>query len=76
MVWQPRWDLLVQNNQTDMVYTAVLPKPASGWLGFYIQFEFESIEQSTLTVNTEVNVVPETYPYPDCQGKACLGILV
>lgn len=59
-----------------ITYTAAFPKPIVGWLGFFIQFNFPSVENSVIVVTTEANIVPETYPFEDCTLTGCYGQLV
>jgi hypothetical protein len=69
--------LAIKEHASSITYTGVMPKPTDGkWLAFFIEFEFESIENSNMKVTTEANVVPEIYPYDDCTLDACYGSLV
>ena len=55
--WQPT-ALVAQQNGS---YVGTVQIPATGWRGYYIEFEFDSGH----VFCTEVRVVPTTLPYPD-----------
>lgn len=57
-------------------FEAVLAKPAVGWGAFFIQLKFPGLKGSTMEFTTEVNIVPDVFPFPDCSGEACRGTLV
>ncbi|KAH9499585.1 hypothetical protein Btru_074202 [Bulinus truncatus] len=57
-------------------YVAAVDRPMTGWTGFFIQTHFQGPRGSTLEFTTEVNIVPDTFPFPDCSGTACVGSLV
>jgi hypothetical protein len=54
------------------------------WKAFFIDVEFKTEtalgwpvdRYGTLEFTTGVNIVPNTFPYPDCQGAECQGALV
>ena len=74
----------VEDSGGVLKYHASMGAPQQGgWQGFYIQFEFPGHEdiifnlyELTFTTNTQVAIVPDTQPFPDCQGEACQGQLV
>ena len=71
----------VESSETAIHYTASMPAPSiSAYGGFFVQFMFpgvtEGIVQYPLVVNTQVVIVPNTLPFPDCSGTACAGTLV
>ncbi|KAH9499597.1 hypothetical protein Btru_074237 [Bulinus truncatus] len=57
-------------------YEAQVDTPMIGWAAFFVQLQFPGIKASTLEFTTEVNIIPDTFPYPDCYGTACYGTLV
>ncbi|XP_059147483.1 autocrine proliferation repressor protein A-like [Physella acuta] len=57
-------------------FEASVDKPLFGWAGFFIQVQFAGVKGSTLEFTTEVNIVPDTFPFPDCSGASCYGTLV
>jgi hypothetical protein len=61
---------------TQIKYQVAFLRPISGWFGFFIQFSFPGLDNTVLEVTTETNVIPETYPFPDCTTDSCYGKLV
>ncbi|XP_059147465.1 autocrine proliferation repressor protein A-like isoform X3 [Physella acuta] len=57
-------------------YIGEVLKPQVGWAAFFIQLHFEGVKGSTLEFTTEMNIVPDIFPYSDCSGEACHGSLV
>jgi hypothetical protein len=61
--------------QADGSYFAERKKPVLGWSGFLLQMEFDVETDRNLTfsfrVSTEVNVVPDEFPFPPCPAKYC-----
>jgi hypothetical protein len=38
---------------------------------------FEGVDDgSVLEITTESNIIPDTFPFPDCHGDSCFGTLV
>ena len=62
--------------KTKITYTAAFLKPSSGWVGFYFHFSFPGLEGSALEISSEVNIIPETFPFSDCYKESCAGTLV
>ncbi|EGC33785.1 hypothetical protein DICPUDRAFT_154106 [Dictyostelium purpureum] len=55
---------LASNNS----YSITINKQTDGgWTAFYFEVEFDTIA----TVNTELAVVPNVYPYPECPAEEC-----
>jgi PhoPQ-activated pathogenicity-related protein len=71
VLWFPR-DL---QPQSDGTYLAVQEAPAAGWTGFLVQCDFEISIGGNRTVwfriSSEVNVVPDTFPFPTCPNSQC-----
>ena len=63
---------------SSVIYTVSFPIPpeTEGWLGFAIQVSFPGLDDSVLQVSTQVNIIPETFPFPDCYQESCRGTLV
>lgn len=77
MIWEKTTHILYTNETATMItYRAVFPLPISGWLAYFIEFNFATIENTEIVVTTEANVIPETYPFPDCTSESCYGTLV
>jgi hypothetical protein len=53
---------------------ASLEIPFSGWLGFFIEFEFKGVEGKVLKLSTETNIIPSFYPFDDCYKEKCIGL--
>lgn len=50
--------------------------PAIGWTAFFIQVTFPGLDNSVLEFTTQTLIIPDTDPFPDCQGALCRGTLV
>ncbi|XP_078691621.1 autocrine proliferation repressor protein A-like isoform X1 [Branchiostoma floridae x Branchiostoma belcheri] len=72
VVWLPE-DVQDMGNGT---YVAEFDIPPFGWLAFFIQATFPAPHGTALEFTTEVHIIPETFPFPDCTGAACRGTLV
>ena len=51
-------------------------KPLSGWFGFFLHLSFSGLENSVLEISSEVNIIPEVFPFSDCYQEQCYGRLV
>ena len=58
------------------VYKIAFPRRLNGWLGFFFQLTFPGLDNTALEITSEVNIIPETYPYDDCYRDSCVGKLV
>lgn len=70
--WHKKEISKLENN----TFTAEFVNPSYGWLAFFIQVSFKGIKDTVLELTTETQIIPETYPYQDCHGTDCFGILV
>ena len=63
---------------TSVIYTVTFPNPlpSDGWLAYEIQVSFPGLDNSVLQVSTQVNIIPETFPFNDCYKESCKGTLV
>jgi len=61
-------------------YVASQPAPAVGWRGFFIELLFPGAPGtlSQYRFTTQVSIVPNTFPFPDCTTlpQGCKGVLV
>ncbi|XP_071953962.1 autocrine proliferation repressor protein A-like [Antedon mediterranea] len=57
-------------------YVAEFENPLQGWSCFFIEASFPGKSNTTLTFTTEVNIIPDVFPFYDCSGEDCEGILV
>ena len=56
VIWETSWSVIsIIKTSTTQIFTAAMPKPNDAWLGFFIELEFNSIEDSNLSVSTEVS---------------------
>ena len=62
--------------KTTITYTVAFQKPLSGWQGFFFQLSFPGLDSTILEISSEVNIIPETFPFPDCYRESCQGPLV
>ncbi|XP_050394472.1 autocrine proliferation repressor protein A [Patella vulgata] len=72
VIWL-RDDVKDMGNNT---YVAEIDKPFVGWTAFFVQVTFPGVADSVLEFTTETQIVPDIFPFPDCQGASCLGVLV
>ncbi|KAK3090862.1 hypothetical protein FSP39_015299 [Pinctada imbricata] len=70
--WLSDAALNVGNN----TYIAEYQNPNGGWLAFFIQVAYPGVGESVLEFTTEALIIPDTFPFPDCQGEGCKGTLV
>jgi hypothetical protein len=68
--------LVKTETNEQITYEIAFKNPPSGWLGFFIEFYFAGLEDSVLQATTETNIIPDTYPFPDCRGQGCYGTLL
>ncbi|XP_066292659.1 autocrine proliferation repressor protein A-like [Branchiostoma lanceolatum] len=76
---QPHPVIWLPNDVQDMgngTYTAEFDVPDVGWLAFFIQATFPAPHGTALEFSTEVHIIPETFPFPDCHGADCRGTLL
>jgi len=57
-------------------WIAAFDPPAKGWRAYNVEVEFAGPTLFHYKYNTQVNVVPETFPYPACRGEGCKGKLL
>ena len=52
------------------------------FLAFYVAMHYTTVNEmsseneGSMEFSTTVSVIPDVFPYPDCQGQECLGSLV
>lgn len=68
--------ILIEESSGQIKYTMVMPRPTTGWLGFFLEFSFQGLHGSVNKVTTEINIIPEWYPFEDCTKLSCVGTLV
>lgn len=57
-------------------YVAKMSAPEQGWRGFFIQATFPGPQGSVFEFTTQINIIPNTFPFPDCSNSGCQGTLV
>ena len=51
--------------------------PGDGkFLAFYVAMHYASEDNGLMEFSTTVSVIPDVFPYSECQGEECLGSLV
>lgn len=62
---------------TLITYDAYIAPPAEGWVGFVIEVEWPIPNtNATFRISSAPSILPQTFPYPQCEGEQCLGVLV
>ncbi|XP_033119078.1 autocrine proliferation repressor protein A-like [Anneissia japonica] len=64
------------HNPSTGVYVAEFKNPLMGWSCFFIEATFPGKSNTTLTFTTEANIIPNVFPFDDCSGDDCRGILL
>jgi len=41
-----------------------------------LQATFDGIDETVHEYTTETQIIPDTFPFPECSGSGCRGILV
>jgi PhoPQ-activated pathogenicity-related protein len=63
--------------QANGTYVASMTIPSEGgWSGFFIQMMFAGPRDTVFEFTTQVNIIPDTFYYPDCHGAECEGHLL
>jgi len=57
-------------------FRAEFANPSSGYRAFYIRATFAGPKGRVFYETTDIAVVPNNFPYPDCSGAACQGTLL
>lgn len=70
------WHSRAANRLSPTHYEAELLRPPEGWAAFFIQVKMNGVRGSFLEFTSEVNIVPDVFPFADCFGGACFGTLV
>ncbi|XP_041363192.1 autocrine proliferation repressor protein A-like [Gigantopelta aegis] len=72
VLWYERKVQSLGNNS----YMIEFEAPQNGWLAFLIQVAYPGVDDSVLEFTTETQIIPDTFPFPDCHGDGCHGTLV
>ncbi|CAF0930838.1 unnamed protein product [Brachionus calyciflorus] len=77
VVWlSTQKEIIVTEKPNAITFEIAFNKPSNYWLGFFLQFNFKTIDSSDNIVTTETNIIPEVYPFEDCTRESCKGKLV
>lgn len=62
-------------------WKAAVPLPPSGWRAQMLHFKFPGVktfggDQFPYEFSTQISIIPNTFPYPDCSGASCKGVLL
>ena len=60
-------------------YMGEVNQPEVGWTGCFIEATYSfkiNGEIRVFQITSQVNIIPNTFPYPDCRGAGCKGKLV
>lgn len=66
----------VRMRKNELIYSKSFERPRNLWLGFFLEFSFQGLQGSKNVVTTEINIIPEFYPFEDCTRSNCVGSLV
>jgi len=70
-------ELLEETSEGSLTWSAHKDAPENGrFLAFYITLHYQLEDGKDLEFCTTVSVVPDMFPYQDCNGQQCLGTLV
>ncbi|KAJ8371360.1 hypothetical protein SKAU_G00113880 [Synaphobranchus kaupii] len=58
------------------VYMKKFLVPKFGWRAFFIEVSFSGPLGTVQTFTTEVQIIPDTFPFPQCKAQACHGTIV
>jgi len=61
---------------SDTEYTVNMGTPRKGWRGFFMEVHFDVGALYPAVLTTQVSILPNTLPFPDCHGEECYGTLV
>eukprot|EP00899_Mesostigma_viride_P002162 jgi/Mesvir1/11947/Mv26562-RA.1 len=72
-----RADALIEVRSLGKVVRATLATPTQGYLAGYIEVVLKGPDEAHPYIfTTQVSVVPNGYPFQDCEGASCQGVLV
>jgi len=64
------------STNTSITYSLTMKSPLNGWIEFYLEMDFLGSSGSVLQLTTEIVILPNFYPIPDCHDEQCFGTLV
>lgn len=61
----------------DTHYIAEMPMPDQGWRAWFAEVHFkQGVGIAPYIFSTQVDILPDTFPFPDCHGAGCKGTLL
>lgn len=60
----------------DLTYTYTMDVVPDRWRAFLIEVEFRGDGVFPYVFTTQVNIIPDTFPFPNCSGDGCTGTLL
>eukprot|EP00055_Hartaetosiga_balthica_P018470 m.134444 g.134444 ORF g.134444 m.134444 type:complete len:504 (+) comp9605_c0_seq1:141-1652(+) len=58
-------------------YSVSMENPPAGWRGFVMEVKFKAdAGRIAYVFTTQVNIIPNVYPFPPCHGEGCRGTLL
>jgi len=71
----------VNEDPSGYKWTAVAPHPPAGqWCAYFVDMRYPGPKSWQYPLHyrstTSVGIYPNTYPFPDCSGESCKGVLV
>ena len=89
LIFLPAWELTSshpelhvgrhRSNATQvgpLAWSATMPPPRIGWRAFSVEVEFPGAGAFRYKLNTQARIVPDTFPFPPCEGAGCKGALL
>lgn len=75
-LWQSTRLNVSTSDPQQIIITANMSAPLTGYLGFVIDLSFSAPMNSTFRVTAGPAVLPTGFPFPDCSGQDCRGVLL
>ena len=67
VLWN-RKDIKITNNN---YWNETIEEDKNKWTAFFLEFNYDGLD-----LTTGLNIIPNTFPYEDCCGESCNGVLV
>lgn len=75
VTWFQGADPVPTTRGAEQVYSARVDPPAEGegWVAFVLQVTWKDPVLGDFKVSTGPSILPQTFPYPNCEGEGCLA---
>jgi PhoPQ-activated pathogenicity-related protein len=61
----------------DAHYIAEMAMPDRGWRAWFVEVHFkQNIGFAPYIFSTQVDILPDKFPFPPCEGAGCKGSLL